>query len=289
MTIVVPYAPGSSDQEARALAAHMERALAQPIQVENREGGGGSIGANFVRQAAPDGSTLLYAATAVLTVAPNMRRLPYSIGDLQGVARINAGPHLMAFGPSAKFTDMPSFIAFARANPDAVSFASPGPGSAIHLAGEALARAMRARLTHIPFQGAAPATAAAVGGNVDLVIGLPISIAPQIDAGTLKPLAIFSGQRQDTLPGVPTLKEHGVDLVLAPSFGFFAPTGVPRATVDALAAAALAAARTDEYGERNRRARGALWLDGPDEFQRQIAEENVFYRELLGAIGLRQN
>jgi tripartite-type tricarboxylate transporter receptor subunit TctC len=139
VTIVVPYTAGATDREARKLADLASKTLGQPIVVENRDGAGGTIGAAHVAQSKPDGYTLLYAAPAVITVAPLVGKTPYKYDDLMGVARASITPHLLAARADAPFKTLPELIAYAKANPGKVTFGSPGNGTAVHLAGEAFA------------------------------------------------------------------------------------------------------------------------------------------------------
>jgi tripartite-type tricarboxylate transporter receptor subunit TctC len=285
--IIVPYAPGASDREARALAAEMEKDLGQPVQVENREGGGGTVGANFVaRQAPADGYTLLYSTSAVIAVAPHLRKLPYEPEDLVAVARVNAGPHYMAARADAPFKSLTALIAHAKANPGAVSFGSAGPGSATHLAGEAFAKAAGVKLNHIPFQGLVPSVTAAVGGNVDLVIGLPLFISPQVEAGKLMPVAQFGASRAKGLPQVTTLKEAGIDLVLAPNFGFFAAKAAPKEAIARFAAAVEKAMNAPAFQELARKNQASLGFMGPEAFDREARQEHKFYGMLIAGLGM---
>src|SRR5262245_13828199 len=141
ITIVVPYTAGATDREARKLADLASKSLGQPIVVENRDGAGGTIGAAHVAQSKPDGYTLLYAAPAVITIAPLVGKTPYKYEDLAAIARASITPHLLAARIDAPFKTLPELVAYAKANPGKVTFGSPGSGTAVHLAGEAFADA----------------------------------------------------------------------------------------------------------------------------------------------------
>ncbi|MFA5520965.1 MAG: tripartite tricarboxylate transporter substrate binding protein [Castellaniella sp.] len=232
ITLVVPYAPGATDQEARRLAEGMSKELGQTVIVENRAGAGGVIGTQAVANAKPDGYTLLYAAPAVVTVAPLLGHAPYRYEDLLPVARSTASPHVLASRSDAPFTTLAELIDYARQNPGKVNFGSSGSGTAVHLAGEAFADAAGIEFHHIPYGGLAPAITAALGGFVDLVIGLPVAIKPQVDGGKLRALTQFGATRASTLPDVPTLNEAGIPLTLSVDIGVFAPSGTPAAVVE---------------------------------------------------------
>ncbi len=279
ITIVVPYAPGATDRDARKIAELASQTLGQPIVVENRDGAGATIGANFVATARPDGYTILYSTPAVITVAPLVSKPPYRYDDLVALARASLTPHFLAARADAPFKNVPELIAYAKANPGKVTFASPGNGTAVHLAAEAFADAAGIQLNHIPYRGTAPAVTAAVSGTVDLVLGAPGSIGPQVDSGKLRAIAQFGPTRSPTLPNVPTLKENGVNVALRAEFGFFLPKGVPPDVVAKLDAALAKAIQSDDFKEFAARALAVpAYLPGP-EYQKVVdAERDVFVR-----------
>ena len=247
ITIVVPYAPGATDREARKIAEMAAKHLGQPVLVENRDGAGGTIGAAHVARANPDGYTLLYAAPAVLTVAPLVGKPPYVYEDLLPLARASITPHYLAARLDAPFRNAREMVTYAKANPGKLTFGSPGNGTAVHLAGEALADAAGFQFTHVPHRGLAPALTAVMGGFVDVVIGAPGVINAQVEAGKLRPIAQFGATRAAALATVPTLKEQGIDLALRADFGFFAPKGLPTDVVQRLNEALQKAIESEEF------------------------------------------
>jgi len=247
ITIVVPYAPGATDREARKIAELAAKHLGQTVLVENRDGAGGTIGAGYVARANPDGYTLLYSAPAVVTVAPLVGKPPYVYEDLMPLARASITPHYLAARTDAPFRNTREMVAYAKSNPGKLTFGSPGNGTAVHLAGEALADAAGFQFTHVPHRGLAPALTAVMGGFVDVVIGAPGVINAQVEAGKLRPIAQFGATRAAALSTVPTLKEQGVDLALRADFGFFAPKGLPGDVVLRLNEAFQRAIESDEF------------------------------------------
>lgn len=227
VTVVVPYAPGATDQAARKLADELAKQLGQPVVIENKDGAGGVIGTQYIARAKPDGYTLLFAAPAVITVAPLLGNAQYKYEDIMPVAQVTTSPHVLAARADAPFKSGKELIDYAKANPGKVVFGSSGTGTAVHLAGEAFAKSAGIEFTHAPYRGLAPAVTAALGGFVDLVIGLPVAIKPQVDGGKLRAIAQFGATRAPSLPDVPTLKELGVDLTLGVDIGLFAPAGTP--------------------------------------------------------------
>jgi len=247
ITIVVPYAPGATDREARKIAELAAKHLGQTVLVENRDGAGGTIGAGYVARANPDGYTLLYSAPAVLTVAPLVGKPPYVYEDLMPLARASITPHYLAAHIDAPFRNAREMVAYAKSNPGKLTFGSPGNGTAVHLAGEALADAAGFQFTHVPHRGLAPALTAVMGGFVDVVIGAPGVINAQVEAGKLRPIAQFGATRATALSNVPTLKEQGIDLALRADFGFFAPKGLPTEVVQRLNEALQKAIESEEF------------------------------------------
>jgi tripartite-type tricarboxylate transporter receptor subunit TctC len=247
ITIVVPYAPGATDREARKIAELAAKHLGQTVLVENRDGAGGTIGAAYVARANPDGYTLLYSAPAVLTVAPLVGKPPYVYEDLMPLARASITPHYLAARIDAPFRNAREMVAYAKSNPGKLTFGSPGNGTAVHLAGEALADAAGFQFTHVPHRGLAPALTAVMGGFVDVVIGAPGVINAQVEAGKLRPIAQFGATRATALSNVPTLKEQGIYLALRADFGFFAPKGLPTEVVQRLNEALQKAIESEEF------------------------------------------
>ena len=287
ITVVVPYAPGTTDQLARALGGQMEKILGKPVLVETRPGGGGTVGANFIAKSAkPDGHALLFGFTAPLTIAPHQNPLPYGFGDLKAVARVTLGPNMVAARVGAPFKDAKELLAYAKANPEKVSFASSGAGSVTHLAGEGFSRAAGVKLNHIPFQGVTPAVTATVGGTVDLVIGLAQAIWPQIEGKRLVPIAQLGATRATVIPDVPTFKELGVDFAMPASVGFWAPAAAPADAVAQIAAAAEKASTAPEFVDFAKRTLTEVGFAGAQAFQSELEAENKFFLGLLTELGM---
>jgi tripartite-type tricarboxylate transporter receptor subunit TctC len=287
ITIVVPYAPGATDQLARALADEMKKGFDKPVQVDTKPGAGGTIGANFVAKSSKaDGHTLLFAFSSVQTVAPHQNPLPYGFKDLKPVARITIGPNIMAARTGAPFKNIEELVSYARANPEKVSYGSAGTGGATHLAGEAFARAAGIKLNHIPFQGVTPAVAAAVGGTVDLVLGLAQAIWPQVEGGRLVPIAQFGGVRAKCLPDLTTLKEKGIDLAMPPNIGMWVPAATPVEIATALEKALQQASRSEGFLNLARRTYTEVDFAGGEEFAKELQQEDRFYKELLTVLGM---
>lgn len=289
ITIVVPYAPGASDQEARSLARHMEKVLKQPVQVENRAGGGATIGTNAVARSKPDGYTLLYVASTPITVAPYIRKLPYKFEDLQPIGQATQGTHLVVARTDAPFSDFAGMVAYAKANPGKISIGnSGGTGGATHLANEAMAAAAGITLNHIPFEGLSQSVAALLGGVLDTATGLPIALMPQIEAGRIRPIVQMGDIRNPYIPNTPTLREAGVNLTLNVTLGFYGPQGMPKAVLDKLAAAIEASVASPEFVAFAQNVKTVPRFRGPDQFLGALEPERRLFAEMIPKMNISE-
>jgi tripartite-type tricarboxylate transporter receptor subunit TctC len=286
VTMIVPYAPGTTDQEMRALAPILARLLGQTVVVENRVGAGGAVGSRAVALARPDGHTMLYAAAAVLNVQPMMPHSAYGPDALVPVARVSANTQVIACRAEAPWQTLRDLLDFARANPGRLNFASAGVGSAVHMAGEAVAMAAGVRITHVPFQGAAPATTSVVAGTTDFTLGLPVTIMPQVSGGRLRALAQVGPERSPVVAEVPTLRELGVDLALGSDIGLFAPRGTPDAILDLWTEAARVAVESPEFRDFATRARVNAAFLNRAAFTAEVARDRAVYERLIPTLNL---
>jgi tripartite-type tricarboxylate transporter receptor subunit TctC len=236
--IVVPYpAGGPVDVMARLIAQSVGNGLGQPITVDNRGGGAGTIGSFAVARAEPDGHTLVLGTNQ--THATNqtlLKNCPYdAVRDFAAVAGIADIQHVLVVRPGLKASNVGELIALAKAAPGALNVASTGIGSASHLAAELFKLRAGVNLQHIPFRGAAPMTTELLAGRVDLTFATLPSLMAHIDTGALRPLAVASARRAARLPNTPTLSEAGVSGVEADAwFALFAPAKTPAATIERL-------------------------------------------------------
>ena len=232
---VVPYPPGGgTDSIARSLAEAMRQPLGQSIVIDNRPGASTNIGADYVAKSKPDGYTLMSADNAVLAFNRYLfSKLPFDpVKDFTYIGTIGRFPLALVVSPDFPAKDFKEFLAYAKANPGKLNYASPGNGSPHHLAMEMFKNRTGTFITHIPYRGAAPATTDVMGGQVscmflDLAAGLPI-----MQSGKVRVLAIGSAQRSKQLPDVPTLAEVGVPNTEVFAFqGVLGPAGLPAPVV----------------------------------------------------------
>jgi tripartite-type tricarboxylate transporter receptor subunit TctC len=236
ITWMNPFAAGGgTDAFARPLAAVLDQQLGQRVLIENKAGAGGTVGASTAAKANPDGY-YFFVGAAHHTIAPAIYpKLDYDIEkDFIPIGVIAHPPQIISVHPErVKATTLAELIAFARANPDKLNYASAGAGTTHHLAGELFKLATKTKIQHIPYRGAGPAMQDLVAGQVDMMFdGLGTS-ATQINGGRLRGLALAAEKRTPTLPNVPTTKEAGLDgYVVSTWYALFAPKGTPPEIVE---------------------------------------------------------
>jgi len=234
LRLVVGFAPGSTtDTLARLMALKMGESLGQQIVVENRPGANTVIGTEIVARSAPDGHTLLTVFNS-FTINPAVRsKLPYDTEkDFAPVTLLAQVPFVYAVHPSLPVKSLKDLIALARGNPGALTYATPGPGTGQHLAAEMLKLMAGVDITHIPYQGAAPAVSAVLGGHTAVLLVNVSDVTPYSAAGRLRPLAVTTRERSAAMKDVPTVAEVGYpDYESALWVGLVAPGATPRDTV----------------------------------------------------------
>jgi len=227
--LVVPFPPaGTTDIIARAAAQKLSEAWGQQVVVDNRPGAAGNIGSELVSKAAPDGYTLEMGTVGTHAINPSLyAKMPYDhVRDFVPIVLVAGVPNVLVVNPSLPVNSVQELIAYAKANPGKINFASSGSGTSIHLSGEMFRTITGVDITHVPYKGSAPALTDLMGGQVQIMFdNLPSSLA-FIKAGKLKALAVTSATRATALPDVPTMVEAGVPGFEASSwFGMLAPAG----------------------------------------------------------------
>jgi tripartite-type tricarboxylate transporter receptor subunit TctC len=238
-TLVAPFPPGGPvDTLARSLADGLAQQYGQSAIVENKPGANGNIGIDQVRRAAPDGHTLLVVPAGNLTINPTlMPNLGYNVErDFVPVASLARASNVIAVHEQVPVRTVQELVALSKAKPGTISYATPGVGSQLHLAGELLRQQTGADLLHIAYKGSGPGLNDVLGGTVPMIIGnLPV-LLPHIRSGKLRALAVTDASRDPALPQVPTLAEAGVPGISVTSwYGLLAPKGTPAPVVEQLA------------------------------------------------------
>jgi len=246
--MIVPYSPGGgADTSARIIAKRLSETLGQQVVVENRTGGGGSIGAEFVAKSAPDGYTMLFDASGIV-INTAARKLPFDLTrDLTPVSLVVTAPMVLVAPPNAPYKTTGEFIQYAKGSANPVAIASSGAGSAQHFAAELLSANAGFPMLHVPYKGGAPAMTDVMGGQVSAYFANVASASGHIKGGKLRALGVTSAQRVATLPDVPTIAESGVaGYSVAEWNAVFVPARTPEPIVQRLATEIAAAVRQPE-------------------------------------------
>jgi len=233
--LVAPYPPGGqTDIISRWLGEKLTPVLGQPVIVENRAGAQGAVGLQAVKNSAPDGYTFVYTNVSNMTIAPNLDVvLPYNAQkDFTPVTQLGLSVLAMVVPSSLGPKTLKDFVAYAKANPGKISFASFGNGSTSHVYGEMLKIAAGLDMVHVPYKGAGPAVQDAIGGQVQMTIQDLASVGPHIASGRLVALAVTGPRRWPALPELPTFLEQGYPLDIAGWNGIHAPAGTPRPIIE---------------------------------------------------------
>jgi tripartite-type tricarboxylate transporter receptor subunit TctC len=289
--LVVPFPPaGTTDIIARAAAQKLSEAWGQQVVVDNRPGAAGNIGSELVSKAAPDGYTLEMGTVGTHAINPSLyAKMPYDhVRDFVPIVLVAGVPNVLVVNPSLPVNSVQELIAYAKANPGKINFASSGSGTSIHLSGEMFRTITGVDITHVPYKGSAPALTDLMGGQVQIMFdNLPSSLA-FIKAGKLKALAVTSATRATALPDVPTMVEAGVPGFEASSwFGMLAPAGTPREIVNKVNADVNKWLSSPEAKEKLAQ-QGAIAAGGtPEDFANHIAAETAKWAKVVKASGAK--
>lgn len=289
ITMVVPFAAGGgTDLVARVLAKKMGDALGQPVIVDNRGGAGGNIGNGAVAKARPDGYTILYN-TSSIAISPSLyRKLGYDVTrDLAPVALAATIPVVLVANASVPAGNLQEFIAHARANSGKISYGSSGVGAIVHLSAAQFTQAHQIDATHVPYKGTGAAIADLLGGQFDFMTDVANNFVPYREDKRVKVLAVAMPRRIDVFPNVPTFSEAGVPAFEVDAWqGLMVPAGTPRAIVERLNGALLAALQ--DAGVRGQLAAQGVEPLGstPEQYGAHIAREIARWSRVIEATGL---
>jgi tripartite-type tricarboxylate transporter receptor subunit TctC len=287
--VIVNVSPGGGvDNVARIVAQHYHAVWNQPFVVDNRTGAGGSIGIELVAKAAPDAYTLLVCSSGIVTNAATRTQNYDPVRDFQPITMITSAPYLVLTAQSLPASSVKELVALAKSKPNGVSFASSGNGSILHLGAELLVALSGTRMLHVPYKGIAEAYPAVISGDVNWVLGFPISALPLVKAGRLKAIAVTSGTRSKLLPDLPTVAESGLPgYDVRGWFGMFAPAGLSRELVTKLNAEAKRALQAPEVTRRIMSDGAEVIASSPEEFAAEVRAENAKWRDLVKRVGIK--
>lgn len=288
--MVVPYTSGAStDVIMRLVGQKVSESTGQPFIVDNRAGGGGTVGAMFVKQAAPDGHTLLFGHAGTHAINPAMMtNLAYDpIRDFRPITNLMSFASVLVVPKDSPANSVAELVALAKLKPDGLTYASQGVGSGGHLLGEMFRVRAGVKMVHIPYRGGAPAILDTVAGRTDLLFASYITAGPFIRDGRLRVLGFTSSHRSSLLPDVPTMSETGFSGVeLDYWFGIFAPAGTPESIVRKLNGEFLKAAHTPEVANAIGGQAADVVTGPPEAFAHVVQTEGRRLGKIIKDIGI---
>ena len=290
--VIVPFAPGGpTDIMGRVVAKIIGDATKQTVVVENRAGAGGNLGTDVVAKAAPDGYTLGIGAISSLAISPGLYpKLPYDVQkDIAPITMVGIAKGAIVAHPSAPFNDLKGLIAYAKANPGKLNYASSGIGTSNHLASEVLQSLAGIDLQHVPYKGTAAVISDLLAGNILLSFESSLtSAAPHVASGKLKAIAINSATRSKLLPNVPTVAEQGFPGFDVPSwFGLIAPAGTPKEVIAQLNRVVVEGLKSPEVAERFAQIGAEPLYDTPEQFGAYIREDTARWAKVIKAANIK--
>jgi tripartite-type tricarboxylate transporter receptor subunit TctC len=287
--LIVPFpAGGPNDIIARVIGQRMSELAGQPVLIDNRGGQGGVLGTDAVAKANPDGYTIAISSAGALAISPSMEKVAYdTLADLTPVTLVATVPEMLVVATNVPAQNMRELIALAKAQPGKLNFASSGPGSLPHLAGELFKLTAKIDIVHVPYRGAAPAVNDLLGQQVQMTfLDLPV-LLPQVKAGALRPIAIGSPERAPTAPDVPTTAEAGFsDLRIENWYGMVAPKGTQKEIVTALHRITTQAMADASVKEKLAAQGATLVGDTPEHFRSFIADETAKWAKVIKDAGV---
>jgi tripartite-type tricarboxylate transporter receptor subunit TctC len=291
--LVVPQAAGGgTDTFARAIGQKLSERWGQPVVIENKAGAGGVVGTDFVAKAAADGYTLLVTYEGSQAINQSLyEKLPFdSLKDFYPIATIAVTPFILIVGPKAEARTLKEFIAFARGNPDKLSYGSAGNGSVNHLLGEMLKTEADIHLVHVPYKGASSAIADVIGGHIDAAFASFPSVISSVQSNVVRALAVSSAKRIAVAPDIPTVAEAGFPKFdVNPWWGILAPAGLSPAIAQKISADVAEILKTPEMIEILAKQGATPLITSSDAFRDLLAQDIEKWRKVVKASGATIN
>jgi tripartite-type tricarboxylate transporter receptor subunit TctC len=288
--LIVPFpAGGPNDIIARIVGQRMSELTRQPVIIDNRGGAGGALGTDAVAKAAADGYTIGIVNCGALAINQSMEKVPYeTLKDLAPITLVVTVPEMLVVASNVPAKNMSELVALAKAQPGKLNFASTGPGSLPHLAGELLKLTAKIDIAHVPYRGAAPAINDLLGQQVQMTfLDLP-AILPHIRSGSLKPIALGTDARAPTAPDVPTTFELGMPTLRIENwYGMVAPSGTPPAIIAALNRITTTALADPAVKEKLAEQGLTTVGNSPEQFRDYIAAETAKWAKVIKDAGVQ--
>ena len=285
--LVIPFAPGDTDNMLRPFVEKMAEFLGQPVVLNYKPGAGGGVGAGFVANSKADGYTLVGTSPGSVVVVPLANKdVKYTPESFVPIASLSEGGMMLVVNARSPWKNMKELVEYSKKPPDAITFSSSGAMGITHLLAEIFAKEAAVQWRHIPYQGSGPAITALLGGHVEMAATAIGPAQAHMKAGTLRPMAVFGDTRLKAYPDVPTLKELGYNVGSPTLYGISAPKGTPREVIDAIFAAAKKV--NDKYSDSiaaNLTLLGAeTRLLGPDDYAAYLQSQKKLFSSGIKAI-----
>ena len=284
ISLVVPYAPGGyTDSVGRITARYLEKALGANVIVENRAGAGGIVGTAYVAKSATDGYTLCVCSVGAVSVAPVAQKVQYDpLKNFAPISIVSTIPQTVIVKKSLPIHSIADLIKYAKEHPGALKYGSSGAGGLMHYSVALFQVRTGTKMVHVPFKGGAPATAAVVSGEVDLSFTNMTDALPQMEADTVRAIAVTSTERSPFASKLPTIAESGLPNFSAESWnGIMAPAGTPDPIVQRVAGALAAMAKDSEVQKAMANVGATALSTTPDEYRKKIGQELEQWSELV--------
>ena len=285
--LVIPFAPGDTDNMIRPFADRMGEFLGQPVVLSFKPGAGGAIGAATVASSKPDGLTLVGTSPGSIVVVPLANKdIKYSFDSFEPIASLSEGGMMLVVSKNAPWKTLKELVDYSKANPGVINYTTSGAMGITHLLAEIFSKEAGIKWTHIPEKGSGPAVTSLLGGHVQLSSAAVGAVQTHVESGALRPLAVFSLQRLKSLPDGPTLRELGYKIAGPAYYGISAPKGTPKEVIDQIY---LATQKTIE--KYNSQISGNLKLFGaeikhlnPAEYKQYLRDQNALFADAMKGI-----
>jgi tripartite-type tricarboxylate transporter receptor subunit TctC len=286
--VLIPWPPGgSNDVVGRIVFQKVAENLGQQFVIENRGGAAGTIGAELVAKAAPDGYTIMVHSTSHVGNASLYKKLPYdTLKDFTGVGLLAAQPGVLTVHPALPAKSVREFIALAKSHPGEINYSSSGNGSAPHMSMALFAAMAGIKAVHVPYKGGAPQVTALVSGETQASLATISTVLVHVQSGRLRALGVSSVKRSSVLPDVPAIADSGLPgYEMSPWVGAFAPAGMPKAILDKLNAEINRALRHPDVTKNLTSQASDPWVSTPEEFDARLKADYEKYAKLVKLTG----